>query len=86
MIPRKERKLGAFKPEVLIDIKDQLKLKTLEEAEQFLEESGFGKDSDKWVSIKVSGSMSVLSWNRVKQLRKICSASKLRRSQQSIKK
>ena len=81
--PKEIHKLGAFKPEVLIDIKDKLKLKTTEEAEQFLEESGFGKDSDKWVSIKVSGSMSVLSWNRVKELRKICSATKLRRNQQS---
>ena len=71
--PREVRKLGAFKPEVLIDIKDKLKLKTTEEAKQFLEIAGFGKDSGKWVDIKVSGSMSVLSWNRVKELRKICS-------------
>ncbi len=70
------RKLGAFKPEVLIDIKDQLKLKTLEEAKSFLEEVGFGKDSGKWVKIKVSGAMSVLSWNSVKQLRKICNRTK----------
>ena len=71
--PKEIRKLGAFKPEVLIDIKDQLKLKTTEEAKRFLEEAGFGKDSGKWVDIKVSGVMSVLSWNRVKELRKICS-------------
>ena len=81
--PREVRKLGAFKPEVLIDIKDKLKLKTTEEAKRFLEIAGFGKDSGKWVDIKVSGSMSVLSWNSVKELRKICSASKSRRSQQS---
>ncbi|MDJ0533198.1 MAG: hypothetical protein QNJ70_12000 [Xenococcaceae cyanobacterium MO_207.B15] len=71
--PREVRKLGAFKPEVLIDIKDKLKLKTTEEAKRFLEIAGFGKDSGKWVDIKVSGSMSVLSWNSVKELRKICS-------------
>ncbi len=71
--PKEIRKLGAFKPEVVMDIRDQLKLKTLEEANSFLEQVGFGKDSDKWVSIKVSGSMSVLSWNSVKELRKICS-------------
>ena len=81
--PKEIRKLGAFKPEVVIDIKDQLKFKTREEAERFLEEAGFGKDSEKWVSIKVSGSMSVLSWNSVKELQKICSDILLRRTQQS---
>ncbi len=59
-----------------MDVKDKLKLKTTEEAKRFLEEVGFGKDSGKWVDIKVSGVMRVLSWNSVKQLRKICSQTK----------
>ena len=83
--PQEIHKLGAFSPEVIIDIKDQLKLKTTEEAKKFLEKAGFGQESGKWVDIKVSGVMRVLSWNSVKELRKICSATKLRRSQQSPK-
>ncbi len=78
--PQEIRKLGAFSPEVVIDIKNRLKLKTWEEAKRVLEEMGFGKESGKWVEIKVSGAMRVLSWNSVKELRKICSATKAKQN------
>ena len=81
--PQEIRKLGAFSPEVLVEIKDRLKLKSWEQTERFLEKIGFGKDSEKWVEIKVSGAMPVLPWQSVKELRQICSATKLRRNQQS---
>ncbi len=81
--PQEIRKLGAFSPEVLVEIKDRLKLKSWEQTERFLEKIGFGKDSEKWVSIKVSGAMPVLPWQSVKELRQICSDILLRRNQQS---
>ena len=83
--PQEIRKLGAFSPEVLVEIKDRLKLKSWSQTELFLEKIGFGKDSEKWVEIKVSGAMPVLPWQSVKELRQICSATKLRRNQQSTK-
>ncbi len=67
------RKLGAFSPEVVIDIKNRLKLKSWEQTKQFLEKVGFGKESGKWVEIKISGAMPVLPWHSVKELQQICS-------------
>ncbi len=81
--PQEIKKLGAFSPEVLVEIKDRLKLKSWEQTERFLEKIGFGKDSEKWVEIKVSGAMPVLPWQSVKELRQICSDILLRRNQQS---
>ncbi len=70
------RKLGAFSPEVVIDIKNRLKLKSWEQTKQFLEKVGFGKESGKWVEIKISGAMAVLPWHSVKELQQICSTTK----------
>ncbi len=67
------RKLGAFSPEVVIDIKNRLKLKSWEQTKQFLEKVGFGSESGKWVEIKISGAMPVLPWHSVKELQQICS-------------
>ena len=71
--PRELRKLGTFSPEVLIYLKDKLKLKNWAEAEWFLEQVDFGKDSGKWVRVKISGEIDMLPRHSLDDLKKICS-------------
>ena len=73
--PSEIRKIGEISPQVLIEIKDRLKLSTWEEAEDFLDSVDFGKDSENWLTIKISGDIQVLPWKSLKKLRQICSAS-----------
>ena len=58
--PSELKKLGTFSPEVLIYLKDKLKLKNWSEAEKFLEKVNFGQDSGKWVKVKISGEIDML--------------------------
>ena len=74
--PRQIRKIGVFNPEVLIEIKDKLKLKNWEQAEEFLDSVGFGSKTDKWMTIRVTGNIQVLPWQSVKELRSLCHISK----------
>ena len=71
--PSELKKLGTFSPEVLIYLKDRLKLKTWSQAESFLEKVDFGQDSGKWVKVKISGEIDMLPWSSLKELKKICS-------------
>ena len=70
--PSEIRKLGTFRPEVLIHIKDRLKLHSWEEAAQFMEKFNFGRESGKWVSVKISGEILVLPWSSLHELQRIC--------------
>ena len=70
--PCELKKLGTFSPEVLIYLKDKLKLKNWAEAERFLEQVDFGKDSGKWVKVKISGEIDMLPWHSLEELKKIC--------------
>ncbi len=70
--PCELKKLGTFSPEVLIYLKDKLKLKNWSEAERFLEQVDFGKDSGKWVKVKISGEIDMLPWHSLEELKRIC--------------
>ena len=71
--PCELKKLGTFSPEVLIYLKDKLKLKNWAEAERFLEQVDFGQASGKWVRVKISGEIDMLPWHSLEELKKICS-------------
>ncbi len=70
--PSEIKKLGSYIPEVLIYIKDKLKLGSWEEAEWFLEKYNFGKDSGEWVTAKISGEILILPWDSLRRLKGIC--------------
>ncbi len=70
--PSELKKLGTFSPEVLIYLRDRLKLKTWSQAESFLEKVDFGQDSGKWVKVKISGEIDMLPWRSLEELKKIC--------------
>ncbi len=70
--PSEIKKLGSYIPEVLIYLKDKLKLGSWEEAEWFLEKYNFGKDSGEWVRAKISGEILILPWDSLRKLKGIC--------------
>ena len=70
--PSEIKKLGSYIPEVLIYLKDKLKLSSWAEAERFLEKYNFGKDSGEWVTAKISGEILILPWDSLRRLKGIC--------------
>ena len=70
--PSEIKKLGSYIPEVLIYLKDKLKLGSWSEAEWFLEKYNFGKDSGEWVTAKISGEILILPWDSLRRLKGIC--------------
>lgn len=78
--PGEIKKLGSYKPEVLIYLKDRLKLNSWSEAERFMEKHNFGRESGEWIPIKISGEILILPWASVRRLQGICTQFKARQN------